>query len=124
MSSKNQLLDTFEKVKSALFSCDVQALKQLMAADYVGYDPRGERQDRQMTLEAYTPGGVQLDRYDVHEVETRIVGDVGVITGKGYIHGTFAETEFEHDLRFLDMYVNRDGRWQLFMSQVTPLVSG
>jgi hypothetical protein len=123
MSSKHELLETFEKLKAALFSCDVQALQQLIAEDYLGFDPRGERQDRRMTLEAYQPGGVQLDRYDVQDVETRIVGEIGVITGKGYIHGTFGETEFEHDLRFLDMYIMRDGRWQLLMSQVTPLVT-
>jgi ketosteroid isomerase-like protein len=121
MSSTHELLQTFEKVKTALFSCDVQALEELMAEDYVGFDPRGERQDRQSTLEAYAPGGVKLDRYDVHDVETKIFGDVGVITGKGYIHGTFGESAFEHDLRFLDMYVMRDGRWQLAMTQVTPL---
>jgi ketosteroid isomerase-like protein len=121
MSRKEELLQTFEKLKKALFSCDVEALQELMAEDYLGFGPQGNPQDRKQTLEAYQPGCVQLDKYDVEEMETRIIGDVGVITGKGYIHGTYGAHEFEHDLRFLDMYVLRDGRWQLYLSQVTPL---
>ena len=123
MNDRETLLNTFEKLRKALFDCDVQALQELIAEDYTGYDPAGNPQDLKMTLEAYQPGGVQLDRYDVEDVEVRIVGEIGIITGKGYIHGTFADAEFEHDLRFLDLYIMRDGSWKLYLSQVTPLLS-
>jgi len=123
MNDKAILLGTFEKIQAALFDCDVKALEELIAEDYIGYDPAGNPQDLKMTLDAYKPGGVQLDRYDVEDIEVRIVGEVGIITGKGYIHGTFAGTEFEHDLRFLDLYIMRDGSWRLYLSQVTPLAS-
>ena len=121
MSENENLLDTFNKLRDALFSCDVQMLKELMAEDYVGYDPHGNPQDLKMTLEAYQPGGTKLDTYDVEEIETRVIGEVGIITGKGYIHGTFAGCEFEHNLRFIDLYILREGRWKLYLSQVTPI---
>jgi hypothetical protein len=121
MSGKETLLDTFEKLRDALFTCDVQRLKELMVEEYIGYDPRGNRQDLRMTLEVYQPGCVKLDTYDVEAVETRIVGEVGIITGIGYIRGKYSEHEFEHNLRFLDLYIIRDGSWKLYMSQVTPI---
>ena len=96
-------------------------LNLLMAEEYVGYDPLGNPQDKDMSFDAYQPGGVKLDKYDVENVESRVIGEVGIITGTGYIHGTFAESEFEHHLRFLDLYIHREGRWQLYLSQVTPL---
>ena len=68
-----------------MFDCDVQVLRGLIAEDYLGYDPAGNPQDLKMTLEAYQRGGVQLDRYDVEDLEVRIVGELGTITGKGYI---------------------------------------
>ncbi|MBU8923235.1 MAG: nuclear transport factor 2 family protein [Bacteroidales bacterium] len=123
MSEKQKLLDTFNKLRDALFAHDVQILKELMAKEYVGYDPHGNPQDLKMTLEAYQPGGAELDTYDVEEIETRVIGDVGIITGKGYIHGRFAECEFEHNLRFLDLYILRDGMWRLYISQVTPIAA-
>ena len=124
MEDEKILLDVFEKFRKALFDCDVQTLQGLIAEDYIGYGPNGHPQDRKVTLEAYQQGGVQLDTYDVEGVEVRIAGEIGIITGTGYIHGTFAEAEFEHDLRFLDIYIVRDGSWRLYLSQVTPLVSG
>jgi ketosteroid isomerase-like protein len=123
MDDKEILLSAFEKMRKALFDCDVQALQELIAEDYIGYDPNGNPQDRKMTLEAYQPGGAQLDIYDVEGVEVRIAGEIGIITGRGYIHGTFADAEFEHDLRFLDIYIMRDDAWKLYISQVTPLGS-
>ena len=121
MNDEEILLRVFEELRKALFDCDVQALQELISEDYIGYDPTGNPQDRKMTLEAYKPGGAKLDTYDVEGVEVRIAGEIGIITGTGYIHGTYAEAEFEHDLRFLDIYINRGGAWKLYISQVTPL---
>ncbi len=123
MNDKEILLSVFEKIRKALFDCDVQALQELIAEDYIGYDPNGNPQDRKMTLEVYQPGGAKLDTYDAKGVAVRIAGEIGIITGTGYIHGTFADAEFEHDLRFLDIYIMRYDAWKLYISQVTPLGS-
>ncbi len=121
MSQAEQLLDVFERFRKALFSNDVETLTELIADEYVGYDPQGNPQDKAMSIDAYQPGRAKLDAYDVNDVETRVIGDVGIITGTGYIHGIYAGYEFEHRLRFLDLYVNREGMWRLYLSQVTPL---
>lgn len=121
MSDETSLLETFDKVREALFNNDVEMLNMLMAEEYVGFDPLGNVQDKNMSIDAYRPGAAKLDKYDVEDVTSVVLGVVGIITGKGYIHGKFAEFDFEHNLRFLDLYVHRDGRWQLYLSQVTPL---
>ncbi len=121
MSDRENILEAFLKLRSALLSNDIPMLKRLITEDYIGYDFQGNPQDFKKTLEAYQPGCVKLDRYDVEDVEVRIIGDAGVITGTGYIQGTFAEFEFEHSLRFMDIYILRDSRWQFYLSQVTPL---
>jgi hypothetical protein len=121
LSDETSLLETFDKIREALFNNDVQMLNLLMAEEYVGFDPLGDIQDKNMSLDAYRPGAAKLDKYDVENVTSVVLGVVGIITGKGYIHGKFAESDFEHNLRFLDLYVHREGRWQLYLSQVTPL---
>jgi len=121
MKETEHILDVFARFRKALFANDVQAMEELIADEYIGYDPRGNPQDKKMSIDAYQPGCAKLDAYDVNDVETRVIGDVGIITGTGYIHGTYAGYEFEHRLRFLDLYINREGRWQLYLSQVTEL---
>ena len=124
MSSKEQLLRTFERFKKALFDSDVDSLREMIAEDYQGFDPQGQPQDMNMILEAYRPGGVKLDKYDVDDLKIRIIGDVGLITGKGSIQGTYSVHKFMHHVRFFDLYIQRDGGWLLYFSQVTPLSDG
>jgi hypothetical protein len=119
--SEEQLLLTFEKFRKALFDSDTQALREMIGEDYQGFDLHGQPQDMKMILDAYCPGGVKLDSYDVEDLDTRIIENVGIITGTGRIQGTYAGHKFGHHVRFLDLYVQRDGRWRLCMSQVTPL---
>ena len=121
MSSEEQLLQSFERLRKALFDCDADAIREMLAEDYVGFDPQGQVQDKKMILEAYCPGGVELNRYDVEDLEARIIEKVGIITGRGSIQGRYAESEFAHHVRFLDVYIHRDGLWRLYLSQVTPL---
>lgn len=121
MNSKQKLRLASEGIREAMFNTDVTALQELIAGDYRGFDPQGQPQDREMTLSAYRPGGVRLERYDVEELDLRVVGEVGIVTGIGDIAGTWGPYEFAHHVRFLDLYVHRDGRWQLYLSQVTPL---
>jgi hypothetical protein len=124
MNQAERLLDAFERFRKALLSNDVQAMTELIADDYVGYGPQGNPQDKTESIEAYQPGCTKLDTYDVNAMETRVIGDAGIISGTGYIHGMYTEYEFEHRLRFLDLYINREGRWQLYLSQVNPLGEG
>ena len=121
MSEEKDLLERFEILKKALFDCDTDTLEEIIAKDYVGYDPAGNPQDRKLAIEAYAPGAAQLERYDTEDVEVRIAGEIGIVSGRGFIAGTFAGEKWEHDLRFLDIYIMRDGAWRLYVSQVTPL---
>lgn len=121
MSNKTNLLATFDKLREALHTNDVQVLNMLIAEEYTGFDPHGNPQDKTMTVDAYKPGAAKLDKYSLDGVTTSVIGSVGIISGKGYIRGKYAEFEFEHSLRFLDIYIHREGRWQLYLSQVTPL---
>lgn len=123
MSKKKELLETFDKLREAMLDNNVEILSELITDEYIGFGPAEERQDKKLSLEAYQPGVVMLDNYEVEGVEARVVGEIGIITGKGCLAGRFAGSDFEDSLRFMDIYIIREGGWQLYMSQVTPLRS-
>lgn len=121
MNSAEDLLEAAESLRQALLANDVVSLGMLLADDYRGFGPDGAAHDRAMMLDAYGPGGVQLVTYETSEVTTRIVGDVGLVMGLGVIGGRYGDQAFRHRVRFLDVYVHRGARWQLFVSQVSEL---
>ena len=119
MSKK--LLTAFEGVRTALLNNDSAALIGLVADDYCGFDPNGGRHDRDMMLQAYGPGGVELDTYETGDVTSQVIGDVGLLMGVGKLRGKYGEHQFKHNLRFLDVFVRRGGSWLLLVSQVTEI---
>jgi hypothetical protein len=124
LTRTEDLLKAFEETRRALLGNDADALARLLADDYWGVDPSGGKQDRAMMLRAYGPGGVHLDTYETSDVAARIVGDVGLVMGVGTLSGRYGEHHFEHNLRFLDVYVHRGSTWLLSVSQVTEVRRG
>jgi len=115
------LLEAFERMRQGLLANDTDLLARLLADDYRGFDPYGGEHDRAMLIQVYRSGGVRLRHYDTSEVTARIVGDVGLVMGLGALAGSYGEIQFEHRLRFLDVYVYSDSAWRLLASQVTEV---
>ncbi|MCK7499469.1 MAG: nuclear transport factor 2 family protein [Comamonadaceae bacterium] len=117
------LLAAFRAVRDALLSGDVEAIRELYDQDFRSHSIRGDVEGRQAVLEAYGPGGVRLDMFEVEDLAVEIFGDVGLLTGLGSISGRYDATEFRHRVRFVDIYVWRDGRWRFRFSQSTEVAS-
>ena len=115
------LQETAQRLVAAEQSRDVATLEVLLGQDYVGHDPAGRRQDRATVLDAYRSGGVRLDHVTVRDLSTRVLGDVGLVTGSSELIGHANGERIDPRLRFLDVYVWRDGRWELVASQDTIL---
>lgn len=124
MSQEDDLLDTFHRFRDALFASDTEALDRLLASDYRGYNLRGEFEGREVILEAYRPGAVSLEVFEVRDLQVEVLGEVGIITGVGFISGSFAGEPWEHDLHFLDLYRNGNAGWELLVSHATPMEVG
>ena len=121
MSRETRLRATFDDFRDALFAQDVEALDGILATDYRGYNLRGRLEDRGVVLAAYAPGVVSLETFEVQELQVDVHGEVGIITGKGYVAGSYQGESWEHDLRFCDVYADRDGDWKLLLAHATPM---
>ena len=121
MSTEASLLDAAGRLAQAEQQGDVSALEQLLAPDYLGYDPSGRPQDRAGVLRGYAEGGVRVATLRQSELRVRVLGDTGLVAGINALRGQQGPEHFDLQLRFLDVYAWRDGRWQLVASQDTRL---
>jgi hypothetical protein len=122
--SKEALLATFHRLRDALYACDTGTLDALLADGYRSYNLRGELEDRNVVLSAYRPGLAELTDFEISELQIEVFSEVGIITGKGFVAGKWRGEPWSHHLRFCDIYVDRDGSWQILLSQATPLKEG
>lgn len=121
-AGREGLLAAFRAVRDALLAGDAEALRDFYAEDFRSHSLRGDVEGRAAVLEAYGPGGVRLDVFEVEDLAVEVIGEVGLLTGLGSISGSYDKTEFRHRVRFVDIYLWRDGRWRYHFSQSTEIV--
>jgi ketosteroid isomerase-like protein len=119
--TEEELLKTFETFRIALFTHDRQKLDQIIAPDYRGYTIYGTREDRETILEIYGNTQIQLDKYDVHDLQAEVIGEIGILSGHGHIRGSYDGDMFEHHVRFMDIFRLRESNWQLYITHITEI---
>jgi ketosteroid isomerase-like protein len=123
MPAADEVLSVFSRFRDALFSNDVDTLDAIMAPDYRAYNLRGGLEERDLVLQAYCPGVVKMERFETSDLQVEIFGEIGIVTGCGFVAGLAGGEQWEHDLRFCDIYRRTGERWQLHLSFATPLDS-
>ena len=121
MGKEDEVRKAFNAFQGALISNDTSALDRLMAPDYRGYSIRGELEERQAVLDLWGSGAVSMDHSSYEGLEIEVRGDVGIVTGQGFLSGKYEGTGWEHQIHFCDLYANSPMGWQLFLSHSTEV---
>jgi hypothetical protein len=121
MKNTEGLINAFEELKHALISCSTGKLEEMILKDYRGFSLHGTIEVKDDILMYFRPGGIRLSTYEVSEVEYEIFSDIGIVSGKGVIEGSFEEFKFQHKVLFIDIFKYVDDNWKYFKSQVTEI---
>jgi ketosteroid isomerase-like protein len=62
---------------------------------------------------------VKFDAIEMSELQVQNLGEVAVVTGKLMEKGHYKTTDLSATYRFTDVWVRRDGKWQLVTAQET-----
>ena len=122
-ADRESLLAAFGAVRDALLNGDRDAIRALYAEEFRSHSLSGDIEGRETVLEAFGPGGVRLDMFEVEDLAAEVFGEVGILTGQGSISGRFDKSEFRHRVRFVDVFLRRDGRWRYHFSQSTEIAA-
>ncbi len=123
MNNREGLSKVFEDLKKALRKCSVQELKELILDDYKGFSLHGTIETKEDILEHFKPDGISISEYSVEDVEYEVIDNVGIVSGKGTIAGSYNEFEFHHNVLFTDIFKYVNENWRYYKSQVTEIRS-
>jgi ketosteroid isomerase-like protein len=65
---------------------------------------------------------VAFDHNTVDEVSVNLYGDAAVVRGRTSCSGRFNGEAFDVRIRFTDVFIKRNGRWQAVASHASPLL--
>jgi hypothetical protein len=123
MKNTEGLIKSFDKLKNALKTCDTKCLNQMILEEYKGFSLNGTIEVKDDILMFFKPGGIKLSKYEVLEVEYEVFNEIGIVSGKGFISGSYDGHKFQHKVLFMDIFKYVDGNWRYFKSQVTEIQS-
>ncbi len=121
-SVKQELEKRFLEYAEALTKRDLTTLDQIWTDDYVFINPRGELVTKGQRLSNLKAGATEFQavrpKSERMEVHGNVALDVGTVTLEGTKYGG---KESSGDYRYLSVWVNSDGRWQMVANQITRI---
>ena len=105
----------------ALVAADTVALSRMVAAEFVEISRRGTIRTRAENLQEIATGDLKLLTVHYDSLNVRVYGDVAVLTGIADNTGSYRGFGFSGKIRYLRVFVRREGRWQAVAMQQTPI---
>jgi ketosteroid isomerase-like protein len=113
-----------QRLAQAWVDRDQRFIEGLLASDWTVTDPSGRVLTRAQVLEeTFSSEERKIDAMAVDDVNVKIIGDVAVATGRTRATGSYQGQAASVVLRFTDVFVRRDGRWQVVVSHGTMVAA-
>jgi hypothetical protein len=110
-----------EQWVQALIDRDTATLDQLMAEGCLfTYALDGD--DKAQFIADIESGDLQVNVLDRDQVEVRIYGSTGILTGFDMSEWKYKGRDIKGNYRTLHVYAEREGRWQIVAIQASPLL--
>ena len=111
-TAEQQLIEFRQQLNEAMARRDRAFLDRSWADEFYCIHSNGVGRTKAEDLPALTPNTNPVNPTTFDELKARIYGDVGIVTGRTNQQGATP-------LRFTDIFVKRDGRWQMVGCQAT-----
>ena len=117
---ESEVLKINNEYEEAIARRDATVHERLFAADYTYTPGNGNIMGREDHMSFTKSGAVEVKSLRSEDVRVRVYGDTAVVTGLWVSVDRRVGKEFaERKIRYLLVYVRRDGRWQIVAEQRT-----
>ena len=103
---------------------DVAALEGILSDDLTYTHATGVFETKAEFLGKIKSGQLKYESFGPEDFRVRVYGPAAVITGIARVKVQVGGQPLSFRLRFTDVYVKRDGRWQMVAWQATRLPEG
>ena len=96
---------------------DMDKLGTILADDWSGISPDGEKMNKQAYLDMYKSGKSKVESIDLGSMEVKIIGTVAIVQGTDKEKSTFDGKDSSGKYAWMDVFAKRDGKWVAVRSQ-------
>lgn len=110
-----------EKWAAARVARDEAFLEEFYAPELQLYVADGSRIPRDVDIALFANDEIRSEYIRLEDVQVMIFGDTATVAGIEHLKGTYKGYPGKMALRFVDVMVKRDDRWQLVLRQTTKI---
>jgi len=105
----------------AMMDADTAALDRILGDDLTYTHSNGAVDTKASFLAVLKSGKLKYESVST-DGQVRVQGDTAVVTGRGAMKVRAGDRQLDMAVRFTDVYVKRDGHWQMIAWQSTRIV--
>jgi ketosteroid isomerase-like protein len=100
---------------------DVAFLEKLYAKEFSIIALDGNLVTREADIANFASGDLKPEIVRNDEMKVSVYGETAIVTGIEYVKGTYKTFPGEFTLRFTNVYIRREGRWQMVRHHSTEI---
>ncbi len=100
---------------------DVAFLEKFYAEEFTVGNMNGSESTRAQDIGMFSSGDLKPAVITDDEIKVHRYGDTALVTGTEHLEGSYKGHTGQFDLRFANVYVYREGRWQMVRHQATEI---
>jgi len=106
-----------ERRYKAMIDMNPEALADSLADEFFYHQPNGKSNDKEGYIKQMMTGAVKIYTAERYDVKVNVYGDVATAMGGTRLDIELGGERRKTDLRYLNVWLKRDGRWQLAKRQ-------
>ena len=114
-----EITELLQDWRDARVAGDTDFLEKFYAQELRIQGTNGAVITREDDIRGFASGLIRPEFIRAEEMNVALYGAVALVTGRDHLKGTYGGVSGERRVRFLNVLVLRDGRWQLVASQGT-----
>jgi ketosteroid isomerase-like protein len=115
------IMQTEQELADAIIKGDIAPFERTMADTFVFTAPDGSMQNRTQWLADLKSGALKLESSKNEDMKVQVYGDAAVVTYRSTDKGKYKDFDISGQYRWIDVFVKRNGRWQIVATQGTRL---
>jgi ketosteroid isomerase-like protein len=122
MSKAPSVSDSIKQLEldweNAMKSGDLDRLSAILADDWVGIGAHG-KETKASFLAEYKSGASKIESFEMGPMDVKVIGSVAVCQGSDTEKSTTKGTDTSGKWVWMDVFVNRGGKWVAVRSETT-----
>jgi len=123
LTDERQILVLEEAWARAVEMHDRAALERIVASDFTFIAPDGRVMTRAAYLAEQASGPADIHSFELSEMLVRVLGSTALVSGLSTIDESIAGKRCQYQVRWKDVWIKREGAWQVLSGQTTPVNS-